>query len=59
MPIKVCTNCSRLLDDEVDTCPGCSGTNFNGVRMTPDWDDVESYLEERNGQDYNNRNQSR
>ena len=53
MPIKVCTNCSRLLDDEVDTCPGCSGTNFDGVRMTPNWDDVESYLEERNGQDYN------
>lgn len=33
LPLKACTNCKALVQDEVEVCPVCGGREF-----TDDWD---------------------
>ncbi len=48
MGVKVCRECSRINHLDVEQCIECGGKDFDELELTPFWDSIEPYEEERN-----------
>ncbi|PLJ77685.1 transcription elongation factor subunit Spt4 [Infirmifilum sp. NZ] len=45
LPLKACTNCKALLNDDVEVCPVCGGREFSD-----DWDGFVAVVDVENSQ---------